>query len=90
VAASPNATAGAPWALQFAGASLAEGVTAAPVVPGVFYKAAVRAVGGTVTASWEGAVLATVQDAKSAYGMAALGSGWHDAWFDNFAVAAAR
>ena len=36
------------------------------------------------------AVLATVQDAKSAYGMAAVGSGWHDAWFDNFAVAAAR
>jgi hypothetical protein len=87
VALSENATVGGAWALQFAGASLAQGVTAAPVLAGVFHRATVSAKGGAVTASWDGQVLASVTDDKSGYGMAAVGSGWHAAWFDNFEVA---
>ena len=82
---SPNATAGAAWSLNFARTVLAAGVTPAPVLPGVFYTARVAAQGATVTASWAGAQLAQVVDDKklSGYGMAAVGSGWHEAWFDN-------
>jgi hypothetical protein len=86
VALSANATAGGAWALQFAGATLAQGVTKAPVLPGVFHTAAVGGKGPTVTASWDGDVLAQISDSKSAYGMAAVGSGWHEAFFDNFKV----
>jgi hypothetical protein len=90
VSASPNASAPGAWALQFAGRVLASGATAAPVLPGVFYAASVGAVGREVSASWEGVELARVQDAEglSGYGMAALGSGWHGAWFDSFSVGA--
>ena len=91
VTASANASAPGAWALQFAGAVLASGATPAPVLPGVFYAAEVGAAGGVVTARWAGAQLAQVNDAKglSGHGMAALGSGWHEAWFDNFSVSLA-
>ena len=89
VASSANASVGGAWALQFAGVSLAEGLTAAPLLPGVFHAARVSAKAGTVTASWDGAVLASVSDARASYGMAAVGSGWHGAWFDAFEVSAA-
>jgi hypothetical protein len=86
---SPNATAGAPWQLAFAETVLASGTTAAPVLAGTFYAAAVTAKGTTITAAWAGTTLATITgDSKSGYGMAAVGSGWHNAWFDNFAVKA--
>jgi hypothetical protein len=53
---------------------------------GEFHTAAVGARGGAVTASWDGALLASITDGSSGYGMAAVGSGWHEAWFDNFSV----
>ena len=88
VASSVNATVGGAWALQYAGATLAQGVTAAPVVPGVFHTAAVSAQGQVVVASWDGVELARVTDSQSKFGMCAVGSGWHSAWFDNFKVTA--
>jgi len=87
VAASANATVGAAWSLNFAKNALASGVTSAPVLPGKFYTASVSAKGSVVTAVWDGVQLAQVTDTQSTHGMAALGSGWHEAWFDNFAVA---
>lgn len=86
VALSANAFVGGAWALQFAGATLAQGVTKAPVRAGEFHTAAVGAKGAAVTASWDGEVLAQISDDKSAHGMAAMGSGWHASWFDNFRV----
>jgi hypothetical protein len=86
VALSTNATVGGAWALQFAGASLAQGMTSSPVLAGQFHTAAVSAKGDAVTASWDGVVLASVTATNSGYGMAAIGSGWHVAWFDNFDV----
>ena len=86
---SPNATAGAPWQLAFAGAALAAGTTPQPVLAGVFYTAAVTAKGSAITATWAGATLASVTDTKGAYGMVAIGSGWHEAWFDNVRISAA-
>ena len=83
---SPNATAGAPWQLNYAGATLASGTTPQPVVAGVFYPATVAAKGQQVTITWAGATLTTVTDSKSSYGMIAMGSGWHEAWFDNVRI----
>lgn len=88
VALSTNATVGGAWALQFAGATLAQGTTGDPVLAGQFHTAFVSAKGTAITASWDGVVLASISDTSSGYGMAALGSGWHEAWFDNFVVEA--
>ena len=46
-----------------------------------------QASGKNVTARLDGSVLAQVEDSSSAYGMAAVGSGWHLSYFDNFTVA---
>lgn len=40
-----------------------------------------------MTASLDGQVLTQVQDNSSGYGMAAVGSGWHVAYFQNFTIA---
>ena len=86
---SPNATTGAPWQLAFATTVLAHGTTPAPVVAGAFHTAAVTAKGSTISASWDGATLASVTDTSSAFGMVAMGGGWHEAWFDNAKIVAA-
>jgi len=87
VYASPAPGAGGAWALRFGSTTLANGTTAAPILPGVFHELSVAAVGTRVTAALDGAALASVTDAKSAFGMAAMGSSWTKSWFMDFAVA---
>ena len=60
---------------------LRSGVTHSPVLPAIFYTARVAAQGSTVTAWWNGVLLAQLADTSTSeqYGMAALGCGWHEA-----------
>jgi hypothetical protein len=86
--ASPNATANGRWSFNFKGTVLAAGDAGMPITPGTWYDMAIRAAGTSLTPLLNGVPLtAAVTDAASAFGMAAFGSGWHHAWFDNFAVA---
>ena len=87
--ASSNSTSTAPWSLNFASTVLASGQTPHPILPGVFYTLNVTAKGTTVSASLDGVQLASITATSSSFGMAALGSGWHAAWFDSFQVSAA-
>jgi len=84
--ASVNTTAPAAWSLNFASTVLASGETPHPILPGVFYSLSVTAKGNNISATLSNTLLASIIDSSSGYGMAALGSGWHEAWFDNFAV----
>ena len=47
-------------------------------------------VGNVVSGSVDGNVVGSVTDTKGtyAYGMVAVGSGWHVAYYDNFSVSA--
>jgi hypothetical protein len=45
-----------------------------------------QAAGSRITAFLDNVTLATLTDTSSSYGMAAVGSGWHVAYFQNFAV----
>ena len=45
-------------------------------------------VGATVTGSVDGKVVGSVHNATYTHGMVALGSGWHEAFYDNFTVTA--
>jgi len=86
---SANATTAGSFEFAFGGTVLRGGSTSMPIVGGVFYHLALTASGQSVSASLNGATLASVAgDGSSAYGMAAFGSGWHTAWFDDFAVQA--
>ena len=90
VFASDPASAPGTWRLDFAGRSppLANGTTATPIVPGAFHSLSVSCAGNVISASLDGALLASVADAarSSAFGMTAFGSSWTKSWFDNFAV----
>lgn len=86
VFASANATAAGTWSLQFGGNVLKSGSTPSPILPGVFHTLAVQAAGSRITAFLDNVTLATLTDTSSSYGMAAVGSGWHVAYFKNFAV----
>lgn len=83
-----NTTAAGSWKLAWKGNTLAEGDAVIPVVPGVWYSMAVVASGTTISVQLNGAALTggTVNDSNSGYGMVAIGSGWHHAWFDNFKI----
>jgi hypothetical protein len=86
---SANATTAGSFEFAFGGTVLRGGSTSMPIVGGVFYHLALTASGQSVSARLNGATLASVAgDGSSAYGMAAFGSGWHTAWFDDFAVQA--
>lgn len=87
VFASDPPTAPGTWRLQFASKVLANGTTAAPIVPGAFHTLAVECAGQRVTASLDGVALASVTDASSGFGMTAFGSSWSKSWFDSFRVA---
>jgi hypothetical protein len=89
--ASETASAPGTWRLDFAGRSppLANGTTATPIVAGAFHTLSVSCAGNVISASLDGALLASVTDTakSSAYGMAAFGSSWTKSWFDNFKIA---
>ena len=88
---SDPASAPGTWRLDFAGRSppLANGTTATPIVPGAFHALSVSCAGNVISASLDGALLASVTDTakSSAYGMTAFGSSWTKSWFDNFRIA---
>ena len=50
----------------------------------------VTMVGSKITASVDGKVVAAVTDTTHLHGMAAVGSGWHLAYFDDFSLAEAK
>lgn len=85
-ASAPSPSSPGSWRLDYKTTTLAQGATAAPIVPGTWHTLGLAFVGTKITASFDGAVVATVTDTGSSYGMVALGSGWHRAWFDDFAV----
>ena len=45
-------------------------------------------VGATVTGSVDGKVVGSAHNTTYTHGMVALGSGWHEAFYDNFSVTA--
>jgi hypothetical protein len=65
---------------------LASGLTPHAVTPGTWYEMRLQMADTAVTALLDGAVLGTANDSTTAYGMAGIGCGWHEAWFDDFAV----
>ena len=85
-----SASAGAPgtFALYYWTQRLAWGATPAPVVAGTWYRLALECRNTTVTASLDGAVLASVQSTNSSFGNVAIGSGWHAAWWDDVNITA--
>lgn len=90
VTASANATASGAWALAFGTQRLASGATPTPVTQGTWHTLRVACAGDAVTASLDGATLgsgAVAGQKLSAYGMVALGSGWHEAWFKDLVIA---
>lgn len=74
------------WRLNFGSKVLANGTTTMPIIAGVFYQLSVETKGTTITASINGAQVASVVDSSSAYGMVAIGSSWVKSWFDQFSV----
>lgn len=54
--------------------------------PGSWHRLKLRFAKKTITASIDGADVATLEDSTYGMGTAALGSGWNAAEFDNFAV----
>jgi hypothetical protein len=85
-ASSPTPASPGSWRLDYKATTLAQGATAGPIVAGAWHTLGLSFVGTKVTATVDGATVATVTDSGSSYGMVALGSGWHRAWFDDFAI----
>jgi galactosylceramidase len=84
--ASETETSHGSWDLAFGAQLLANGTTPVPIVPGTFYRLAIRLEKASITATLDGVELVTTTDSRSAFGMAAFGSSWSKSWFDNFAV----
>lgn len=79
----------AQWELRAGGRLLRAGILGTPLLPGQWASVALTAVGANITAVVDGAAVVSVQDATFGWGMVALGSGWHPAWWDSVSVAAA-
>lgn len=79
------------WALLAgaAPAALANGTLPAPFSANASHALSLSTVGPVVSASVDGATLANVSSSAYVAGMVALGSGYHPAAFDNFALEAA-
>jgi len=85
---STNATTAGSWSLQYASAVLASGATAFAVSPNTWYTLGLQASGHNITATLNGATLATVTSYNSSFGNVAVGSGWHGAWWDDLSITA--
>jgi hypothetical protein len=74
------------WSLVADSAPVANGTLPAGFDPTTPHRLAVSMAGPVVAAYVDGARVAEVLDTSFTVGNAAVGSGWHDASFDNFAV----
>ena len=74
------------WTLVVGGAPVTSGTVPLPFDPTSPHRLALSFAGTIVTATIDAQVVASVNDATFSRGNAALGSGWHVAGFDNFAV----
>jgi len=74
------------WAITTSAATLASGLLPGGVATGVPQRLLLTVNGTAITVAINGSVLAVVQDASLMSGQVALGSGWHAAAFDDFAV----
>lgn len=71
------------WTLAAGTKALAQGSVASGQD---WHQLELQAVGSTVTALVDGVVVQKMSDSTYSHGMVAVGSGWHQAFFDDFAV----
>ena len=57
-----------------------------PIFVGQWYNLAIVNQGSTITFKLNNQVVTSITDNTYTYGMTAMGSGWHHAWFDNFVI----
>ena len=55
---------------------------------GSWHRLKLTTAGSTVTGNVDGKVVGSVTNSTYTHGMVALGSGWHEAYYDNFSVTA--
>ena len=74
------------WALTVTGTVLKEGPLPSAAAGGqpAWHSLSLHFAGTTIGAALDGQALATVVDSTYSRGMATLGCGWHQAYFDNF------
>jgi len=72
------------WKLLASGTTLANGALSSSIRG--WHSLSMQFKGAVIEASIDGRLLAKVHDTTFLFGMAAVGSGWHQAWFDNFAI----
>jgi hypothetical protein len=85
---SANATALGTWALTAGTTTLRQGTTPTAINSGSWYTMTLVTKNSTITAYLNGVPLASVIDTTYAFGNAAIGSGWHSAWYDDFSITA--
>lgn len=76
------------WALTVADTPVANGTLAAPFSPSTPHRLAISMAGPVITGFVDGVALAQTTDTQFTSGNAMLGSGWHQAAFDDFAATA--